>query len=128
MIASQSWGRPTRRVFVRDLMVDAEIGVFEHEKGRHQKVRINVDVVADASLPHDDSIANVLCYRELSEGIRAIIAAGHVHLVETLADQIAALALGFSGALEVTVRVEKLEAIPGTSAVGVEIHRVRQDA
>ncbi|HLU91675.1 MAG TPA: hypothetical protein VKZ46_03735, partial [Pedomonas sp.] len=50
----------TRRVFVRDLVVEAELGVFESEKGRTQRVRLNLDVVTDASQPHNDEISNVL--------------------------------------------------------------------
>lgn len=115
----------TRRVFVRDLVVDAELGVFESEKGRTQRVRLNLDVVTDASRPHNDDINNVLCYAELTDGMRRILASRHINLVETIADEIAAFTLGYPQALAVTVRVEKLDAIPGTEAVGVEITRTR---
>jgi len=115
----------TRRVFVRDLVVEAELGVFESEKGRTQRVRLNLDVVTDASQPHNDEISNVLCYAELADGMRRILASRHINLVETIADEIAAFTLGYPQALAVTVRVEKLEAVAGTEAVGVEITRTR---
>jgi len=115
----------TRRVFVRDLLVDAELGVLESEKGRTQRVRLNLDVVADATRPHNDELENVLCYAELADGMRRILASRHINLVETIADEIAAFALGYPQALTVTVRVEKLDAVPGTEAVGVEITRTR---
>lgn len=114
-----------RRVFVRDLVVEAELGVFESEKGRTQQVRLNLDVLTDASQPHSDEISNVLCYAELTDGMRRILASRHINLVETIADEIAAFTLGYPQALVVTVRVEKLEAVPGTEAVGVEITRTR---
>lgn len=117
----------TRRVFVRDLLLDAELGVFESEKGRTQRVRLNLDVVTDASRPHDDEIGNVLCYAELADGMRRVLASRHINLVETIADEIATFVLGYPQALIVTVRVEKLEAVPGTEAVGVEITRTRTD-
>ena len=115
----------TRRVFVRDLLVDAELGVYESEKGRTQRVRLNLDVTTDASRPHDDDIGKVLCYAELADGMRRILASRHINLVETIADEIAAFALSYPQALLVTVRVEKLEAVEGTEAVGVEITRAR---
>lgn len=115
----------TRRVFVRDLVVDAELGVLEAEKGRTQRVRLNLDVMADATRPHNDEIANVLCYAELADGMRRILKSGHINLVETIADEIAAFALGYPQTLAVTVRVEKLEAVAGTESVGVEITRTR---
>jgi len=114
-----------RRVFVRDLVVDAELGVLDSEKGRTQRVRLNLDVVTDATRPHNDEIANVLCYAELADGMRRILASRHINLVETIADEIAAFTLGYPQALAVTVRVEKLEAVAGTEAVGVEITRTR---
>ncbi|HEY4546208.1 MAG TPA: dihydroneopterin aldolase [Pedomonas sp.] len=115
----------TRRVFVRDLVVDAELGVLDSEKGRTQRVRLNLDVMTDASRPHHDEIGNVLCYAELADGMRRILASRHINLVETIADEIAAFTLGYPQALTVTVRVEKLDAVEGTEAVGVEITRTR---
>ena len=123
--ASALSANATRRVFVRDLVVDAELGVYESEKGRTQRVRLNLDVVTDATRPHSDEIENVLCYAELADGMRRILASRHINLVETIADEIAAFTLGYPQALIVTVRVEKLDAVPGTEAVGVEITRVR---
>lgn len=124
--ASALSANATRRVFVRDLVVDAELGVYESEKGRTQRVRLNLDVTTDASRPHDDDINKVLCYAELTDGMRRILASRHINLVETIADEIAAFTLDHPQALAVTVRVEKLEAIEGTEAVGVEITRTRQ--
>ena len=124
--ASALSANTTRRVFVRNLVVDAELGVYESEKGRTQRVRLNLDVMTDASRPHNDELENVLCYAELTDGMRRILASRHINLVETIADEIAAFTLGYPQALAVTVRVEKLEAIEGTEAVGVEITRTRQ--
>lgn len=115
----------TRRVFVRDLLLEMEVGILESEKGRTQRVRINLDVLTDASQPHDDRIENVVCYAELTEGMRRITSGRHIHLVETIADEIAAFALSYPTAIAATVRVEKLDAVAGTESVGVEVHRVR---
>ncbi|MCH8684693.1 dihydroneopterin aldolase [Pedomonas mirosovicensis] len=114
-----------RRVFVRDLLVQTEVGVLESEKGRVQPVRLNLDVITDATRPHDDQIENVLCYAELADGMRRILSNRHIHLVETIADEIAEFVLAYPQALAVTVRVEKLEAVAGTESVGVEITRTR---
>ena len=42
-----------RHVFIRDLLLDAHIGVHRHEKGRRQRVRINIDltVLETARIP-----------------------------------------------------------------------------
>lgn len=117
---------PPRRVFVRDYVTDAEIGVWTHEKGKTQKVRINVDlVVQETEQHHEDQLENVVCYNDVVLGIRKIVTSGHINLVETLAEQIADLSLGHSDVVSVRVRVEKLEAVPEAASVGVEIDRHR---
>ena len=40
-------GAELRHVFIRDLMVEADIGVHRHEKGQEQPVRINIDLTVD---------------------------------------------------------------------------------
>jgi dihydroneopterin aldolase len=115
-----------RHVFVRDLVVQAEIGVHRHEKRRRQPVRINIDLtVKESNQPLDDRVGNVVDYETLVEGVRAVIEAGHINLVETLAEQIAGLALFDNRVLSARVRVEKLQAMKDAESVGVEIERRR---
>jgi dihydroneopterin aldolase len=67
---------------------------------------------------------DVLSYDVIMDAIRIVVASGHIPLVETLAERIAAGLLEYPRVTSVTVRVEKLEVGPG--AVGVEIIRERQ--
>jgi dihydroneopterin aldolase len=114
-------------VFVRDLMLDAEIGIHPHEKGHTQKIRVNVDMaVADNDHIDDSSPDSVVCYETLVNKIRRLISAGHVGLVETLAGRVADIGLEDERVLSVRVRIEKLQAIEDTASVGVEIERSRR--
>jgi dihydroneopterin aldolase len=114
------------RVFVHDLVLDVEIGVYTQEKGVTQRVRFSVDVdVKPAPLAVDDNIERVLDYDLMIGAIKSIIAGGHIHLVETLAEEVAAICLAHPRAARVRVKIEKLDKEPG--AVGVEIVRVRKD-
>lgn len=113
-----------RHVFVRDFDTDAHIGAYEHEKSATQPIRINVDLSVDESGNDlEDRLENVVCYDSIVAEIRVILAAGHVHLVETLAEQIADMALQDRRVISARVRVEKLRAIPEAASVGVEIER-----
>ena len=58
-------------------------------------------------------------------GIKAIVAAGHINLVETLAERIAALGLADHRVEAARVRVEKLHVVAEAESVGVEIERFR---
>lgn len=113
------------RVFVHDFVLDAEIGVYTNEKGVTQRVRFSVDVdVKPGKATLGDDIANALDYDTIINGIKSILARGHIHLVETLAEDIAAHCLAHPRAARVRVRVEKLDKEPG--AVGVEIVRAKR--
>ena len=94
-----------------------------HEKHAGQRIRINLDIEVVDDRDHGDRLENVVCYERIIDGIKAVVAAGHVNLVETLAERIAAVALADHRVEGVHVRVEKLEAIPEAASVGVEITR-----
>ena len=117
---------PRRRVFVRDLALDAFIGAYEKEQGVAQKVKIDLEIeVVEPSNPVSDRLEDVVCYNRLTEGIKAIIDEGHIKLVETLAERIADFALSHPMVYSVLVRIEKPNAIPEASAAGVEIMRMK---
>jgi dihydroneopterin aldolase len=118
--------RRVRHVFVRDLVLAAAIGVWAHEKGRSQRIRVNIDLgVEEPEMPAADRLEAVVCYDQLSRTVRALAAGEHVHLIETLAERIAQAALADARILQVRVRVEKLDVYPDAASVGVEIERRR---
>lgn len=118
--------QPARRVFVRDLRLDALIGIYPDEDTKPQKILINLDLwVAETPGQPPRSYAEVVCYDNLVQRTKALLAEGHVGLVETLAEKLAGLCLEDPRVLRTRVRVEKLEAIPETAGVGVEIERRR---
>jgi dihydroneopterin aldolase len=116
-----------RHVFIRDLVLSCSIGVHAHEKNGPQRVRVNLDLaVREGERPINDDIRNVICYEEMADGIQRIIDAGHVNLVETLADRIAEMALADGRVRTARVRVEKLDILDNAASVGVEIERNNQ--
>ena len=114
----------TNRIFVHDLVLPVEIGAYAREHGMPQPVRFSVDAwVAGPMRPAQD-LRDVVSYDLISDGIRLLVAAGHVELVETLAERIASLLLAHPRVARVRVRLEKLET--GSGIVGVEIERARE--
>jgi dihydroneopterin aldolase len=113
-----------RHVFIRNLELLAQIGIHGHERTKHQPVRINVDLtVEDSSPPLDDRLDRVVDYEAITLRIRALVAGGHVNLVETLAESIAAACLEDCRVSCARIRVEKLHALPGAESAGVEVER-----
>ena len=114
-----------RHVFVRDLVLEGEIGVYAHEKdGFRQPMRFNIDLTV-REVAHGDALENVVCYEEIVNKVKALIAEGHVNLVETLAERIASRCLEDARVERARIREEKLAAIAETASVGVEIERGR---
>lgn len=120
----QSATAPRRKVFVRGLELDAEIGAYEHEYGRTQRLRIDFEAeVIEPSEPAGDRLEDVVCYNRLTQGIKAMLAEGHIKLIETVAERIADLVMAHPMTMTVRVRIEKPGAIAEADAAGVEITR-----
>jgi (5-formylfuran-3-yl)methyl phosphate synthase len=110
-------------VFVRDLVVPVEIGAYGFERGHTQRVRFSVDVDV-ASVAGPDDMRAVFSYDVVMDAIKILLAAGHIELVETLAERLAESVLLHERVRAVTVQVEKLDVVPPGS-VGVKIRRER---
>jgi dihydroneopterin aldolase len=117
--------KAVRHVFIRNLEVLAQIGVYGHEQGKLQPVRINVDLAVEDVLDVEDRLERVVDYGAIAGKIRAIIDAGHINLAETLAERIAQACFDDERVKTARVRVEKLHALPGAESGGVEIERTR---
>lgn len=113
-------------IFVKDMIVDMAIGAYDDERGRLQKVRINV-IVEPVMWPNasHDNLNETLSYDVIVNHVLRIARSDlHTHLVETVAERIASCCLEESAIARVTVRVEKLE-IYDFAIPGVEVTRTR---
>ena len=120
--------RSIRHVFIRDMILLCSIGIHRHEKTATQRVRVNLDLAVDeGDQPINDDINNVICYEQLAEGVGDIVGRSHVNLVETLAENIAALCLEDLRVRSARVRVEKLDVLEDVESVGVEIERFNSE-
>ena len=128
-----------RHVFLRDMVLLASVGVHAHEHEARQRLRINVDLavlddVADhvsaglsRAAPARDELSRVVDYEAVANRVRAIVASGHVRLVETLAERLAEACLLDERVRSARIRVEKLDIFDDIAAVGVEIERHAED-
>lgn len=113
-----------RRVFLRDMVLMASIGVYPHEHGGTQRVRINVDLevaVEAGGAAGVERLDAVVDYEAVADAVRGIVGAGHIKLVETLAERIGAACLRDRRVRRAVVRVEKLDVFADMVAAGVEI-------
>ncbi len=119
-----------RRLFLRDYEVWINIGVHDFEKKGEQRVLINVDLyvpLAD-STPHQDKLDEVLDYDFIRREIMARVAQGHIHLQETLADDVLARMLAHPKVRAARVATEKPDVYPDCDAVGCEVFKIKDVA
>jgi 7,8-dihydroneopterin aldolase/epimerase/oxygenase len=108
-------------IFVNDFIVDCNVGVYAEEQGVTQKVRFTVEArLAKDIFSLDDEMVEVPSYADIIDCIDALARGGHINLVETFAERIAAHCLADKRITFVRVMLEKLERGP---LRGVEIIR-----
>ncbi len=116
-------------LMVRDLVLDASIGIHAHEHEHRQRIRINLDLaVPDWGDTAPENIDHVVSYEPLVTLARRLVAERHWPLVETLAENLAGGCLALGAVHRVRVRVEKLDVYADAAAVGVEIERRQSTA
>jgi len=118
-----------RLVFVRGLELMARLGIHPHEKAGPQRILLSIELVVrdDAAPDHvgPDDVRRIVDYQHLVETARAVVATGHVLLVETLAERMAMAALADMRVLRARVTVEKPDAFDDVASVGVVVERRR---
>ncbi|WP_045389275.1 dihydroneopterin aldolase [Falsirhodobacter sp. alg1] len=107
-------------IFLRDHVVDVEIGAFEIERHLSQRLRfaVEVEVLAVAA---GDNVDRILSYDRIVEAITDELASARVNLLETLAEGVAARILAHRQAHRVQIEIEKLDR--GPFVLGVRIVR-----
>jgi len=119
-----------RRLFLRNYEVMINIGVHDFEKRGEQRVLINVDLYIPLaqSTPKDDQLEEVVDYDFMRETVAKRMAQGHVHLQETLCDDVARSMLAHPRVRAVRVSTMKPDVYPDCEGVGVEVFQIKDEA
>jgi dihydroneopterin aldolase len=112
-----------RRLFLRNYEVWINIGVHDFEKRGEQRVLINVDLYIPlaVSTPEQDDLEEVVDYDFIRRTIALRVKQGHIHLQETLCDDILRLMLAHPRVKAARVSTQKPDVYPDCDAVGVEV-------
>lgn len=114
------------RLFLDDLIVDAEIGIHDFERGRRQRLRIEVEMdLEPARLPSTDNIADALDYDWLRDGIKSLVSTRKFDLQETVARAIVQMVADRAEVQRVAVRTSKPDVYPDARAVGCRLEARR---
>ncbi len=114
------------RILIRELLVRCVLGVDDEERRGVQDVLVSVALQADLRRAgRSDRLEDTIDYRAIQEERVEAAERSRHHLVEALAERIAALCLAHAGVRRVEVRVTKPGALRSARGAGVEITRER---
>lgn len=111
-------------IFLREVRLDARIGIYKRERTITQKVELDLDIaLPSARVFKSGKVADTIDYAVVIDRIRAVLVAQHYGLVETLAEHVAEILLGEFQAPWVRVSIAKIGAQRDARRVGVVIER-----
>ena len=116
-----------RRLFLRNYEVWINIGVHDYEKRGEQRVLINVDLYIPlaVSTPKEDDLEEVVDYDFIRSTIASRVGKGHIHLQETLCDDVLGMMLRHPHVRAARVSTEKPDVYPDCDGVGCEVFAIK---
>ncbi|HRD71428.1 MAG TPA: dihydroneopterin aldolase [Aquimonas sp.] len=119
---------PKDRVFIEALEIECLIGIYDWERTVRQNVVLDIEMAFDNRVPADsDAIEHTLDYKAVSKRLMQFVGDSSYGLVETLAEQCAAIILNEFNVAWVRLKLAKPGAVRGARSVGVIIERQRNE-
>lgn len=116
-------------VYIRDLRIDTIIGIYDWERQVRQTVSLDIEMAADIrKAAQTDDIEYALNYKAVSKRLIAYVENRNALLVESLAEEVAALVRKEFAVPWLRLRLSKPGAIRGARDVGLVIERGERPA
>ena len=115
-------------IFIEDLRVDANVGIYPRERVAPQSIEINLTFGVPDEAAKDDDIAKTIDYAVVISRIRKELAERHFNLLETLGEFVIGLMLDEFKAPWVKISIAKIGVMKGVRRVGVQIERARTES
>ena len=115
-----------RRLFLRNYEIFVNIGVYDHEKIKPQRLIINIDLYVPLHTcnPENDQLEEVVDYDFMRTSVTDRIARGHIQLQETLCDDLAKDMLSHPKVRAVRISTMKPDIYPDCDGIGVEVFKM----
>ncbi len=113
----------SRKVIVKDLILQIFVGIHSFEKLKKQKVKFNIEITTDSNLKSE--IKSIVNYENVINDIKKITDAKHYELLESLSEMILDEMFKNKRIKKVKLKIEKLEIIKETESVGIEVIKTK---
>tara|TARA_B100000686_G_C16331290_1_gene733266 strand:- start:188 stop:538 length:351 start_codon:yes stop_codon:yes gene_type:complete len=113
-----------KAILIKGLLIEAVVGIHEYERNMEQPIRINLEMEVD-EFPnnHDFNETKFVDYAEIAARIEELIITSKFYLLETMATKIADTLLEKYPISNVSIEIEKPNAITRANSAGVKLIR-----
>ena len=118
----------TRKVIIKNYIINIFIGLHDFEKKKKQRVRFNLEIISDENIrPDSVNLKSIVNYEDIINKITYITNKKHFELLEDLAEEIFDIIFNYKIVKKIKIKIEKLDIIRNTESVGVEIIKKRNE-
>ena len=111
-------------VFIRQLQIETVIGIYDWERTVRQQLWLDLEMATDIRpAANSEDIQFALDYHAISVRLDEFVSGRAFALIETIAEQCAALVMQEFGVPWLRLTITKPTAVPAAHAVGVTIER-----
>ena len=118
----------SRKVNIKNLILNISVGLHDFEKKEKQRVRFNIDISTDSNIKPDyNNLSSIVNYEDTINKINHIAQTKHHELLEDLAENIFDIIFKSKIVKKVNLKLEKLDIIKNTESVGIEVSKKRDE-
>ena len=115
--------RYSKKIIVKDLILLLSVGIHQFEKLEKQRVKFNIEITTDPNLKPD--IKSIVNYENVVNDIKRLTKKNHFELLEGLSESLFDEMFKNKKIKKIKLKIEKLDIIKETSAVGIEVIKTR---
>ena len=115
-----------KKILIKDLTLDLQLGYYDFEKGKKQKVKFNLEVsYQDKNPTNDKDIKSIVNYSKIVKLIEKLVKNKHYNFLETLAEDVFDELFADKRIDKIILQIEKLEILKQCTSVGIQISKKR---
>jgi len=112
-------------IFIKRLKIETYLGIYDWEQIKKQPIVLNIKIGLNNKAMTTNNINDTINYKDVYEKIIAFVETGKIHLIETLAEQVASLILENFSTNYVKIQITKPKALKNAIA-GITIVRIKK--
>ena len=115
-----------KKILIKDLTLDLQLGYYDFEKEKKQKVKFNLEISCQDKNPtNDKDIKSIVNYSKIVKLIEKLVKNKHYNFLETLAEDVFDELFVDKRIDKIILQIEKLEILKQCTSVGIQISKKR---